>query len=116
MDKGKPIFIFLTCTDKKEAEKITNHLLYKKLSVCIKGFPVRSMYLWHGKKEKSKEYLLIIESLENLFEKIEREVGKIHSYSQPAIIAIPIIKTTKGVKAWIKREVRQHESTKKTHH
>ena len=80
--------IYITCKDKKEAEKISNHLLRKRLIACANIFPIKSMYWWKGKIENQKEVLVIAKTLEKNYEKIKKEVSKLHSYSVPCILKI----------------------------
>ena len=75
--------LILTCADQKEADKIANKLLKNHLVACIRQIPISSAYWWKGKIEKTDEILLLMESQEHLFDKIEKEVLKIHSYETP---------------------------------
>lgn len=97
---------FLTCANLSEANKIAKALLEKHLVVCAKTFPVSSSFLWKGKIDSSKEALLIMESIEENFNKIEKEIKKLHSYKTFVLFSLPILKTTKGVEKWIKTELK----------
>ena len=46
-----------------------------------------------------------MESVEEKFSTIEKEVRKIHSYKTFVLLASPIIKSSKGVKEWMKTEI-----------
>ncbi len=97
--------LFLTCANHQEADKISTLLLEKKLIFCVKKQPVSSSFLWKGKIETSSEVLLIIESLENNFKRIDEEVSKMHSYDAYTLLALPVTHTTKGVEKWVKGEL-----------
>lgn len=100
MDK---IVIFITCVNLREAKKISGKLLDKKLVACaniVNG--VSSRYWWKGKIEKSDEVMLIMKSMRPLFKSIVSEVKKLHSYSVPEIIALPIISGNPDYLKWIK--------------
>ena len=104
MDK---IVIYVTCASLKEAKKISGKLLKLKLVACaniVKG--VQSAYWWKGKIERSNEVMLIMKSRKQLFKKIVSEVKKLHSYSVPEIIALPIIAGNPDYLKWIKENVR----------
>jgi len=101
-----PVVLFLTCADEREADEISNVLLMKKLVVCIKKTKVKSSFLYKGKIDDADEVLLIMDSLEEKFSKIEKEVRKIHSYETFVLLASPIIKSSKGVKEWMKVELK----------
>lgn len=99
------ILVFLTCANDKEAELISKKLLEKKLVVCIKKSKVSSSFLWKHKIDKSQEVLLIMDSVEEKFEKIEKEVKKLHSYDTFVLLAVPVIKASKGILEWMKDEL-----------
>ncbi len=97
------IFIYITNSLKKEARKIARRLLKKKLIACANIFPTESLYDWKGKVVDEKEFVLIAKTLNKNFEKIKKEVEKIHSYSVPCITKIPVESNSKYFK-WIKKE------------
>lgn len=97
--------LFLTCANNTEADKITTALLERNLVFCVKKQPVSSSFLWKGKINSSDEVLLMMDSLENNFMKIDELVSKLHSYDTYVLIAIPVTQTTKNVENWVKDEL-----------
>jgi len=98
----KYIVVFITVSSLVEARKITSVLLSKKLAACvniIKG--VDSNFIWQGKVDKAKEYLLIVKTKFSRFNKLENHVRKIHSYEVSEIIALPIVCGNKKYLKWI---------------
>lgn len=100
----KICLMFLTCKDDAEAAKISKVLLEKKLVVCIKVCPVASAFLWKGKIDEAKEVILVMDSFEENFNRVEKEVGKIHSYDTFTLFSVPITQTTGKVKKWMEKE------------
>jgi periplasmic divalent cation tolerance protein len=98
--------LWLTCADKKEADKIANTLLVKHLVACAKQLPVSADFHWQGKIEHSDEVLLIMDSKLDLFEEIEKEVAKLHSYETFVLEAIPVVKVSKKAENWLKSEIK----------
>ena len=96
----------LTCADKKEADKIGNALLKKKLIACAKEIPVSSSFWWKGKIDNSQEVLLMMESIEKNFEKVNKEIKKLHSYETFVLFSLPVGKTTEDVERWLKKELK----------
>lgn len=80
-----PNLLYLTCANQGEADKIVQALLEKRLVVCVKKMPVNSDFLWQGKIDHSSEILLIMDSKEELFGEVEKEVKRLHSYDTPGI-------------------------------
>ena len=101
------ILIFITASNKREAKKISSALLDERLIACaniIDG--VESHFWWKGRKEKTRECLIIAKSKKSCFNKIIKKVKSIHSYEVPEIIALPIIDGYKPYLEWIKKETR----------
>lgn len=101
----KMVVLYLTCANDDEADKISQSLLEKKLVVCAKKLPVASSFWWKGKIEKENEILLLLETKEELFDEIEKEVKKLHSYETFVLVSLPITKASKGVEEWMKEEL-----------
>ncbi|MFH2028272.1 MAG: divalent-cation tolerance protein CutA, partial [Nanoarchaeota archaeon] len=95
---------YIVCKDKKEARKISKHLLDKKLVACVNIFPIESMYWWDDKIEESKEVVVLAKTKEGNYKKIKQEVEKIHSYDVPAIIRLGC-ESNKDYSDWIDKVV-----------
>lgn len=100
------IIIYCVCKDNAEAEKISKHLLEKKLCACVNFFPIKSIYSWKGKIEKSDETALLIKTIQKNYKKIEVEIKKIHSYETPAIFSFNINNVEKDYLGWLSSEIR----------
>ncbi|MFH0820093.1 MAG: divalent-cation tolerance protein CutA [bacterium] len=98
------ILVYITNPSKAEAKKIAEYLLKKRLAACVNIFPIESMYRWQGKIVDEKEFVLIAKTKKENFNKVKKEVEKIHSYSIPCLIQIPAKANEKYFK-WLKREV-----------
>jgi periplasmic divalent cation tolerance protein len=96
------IFIYITTPTKKEARKIARHLLQKKLIGCANIFPIDSLSWWKGRIIDEKEFVLIVKTKKNNFERIKKEVEKIHSYEMPCIVKIPVSSNEKYYK-WLNK-------------
>lgn len=99
--KNNYIIIFIT-VPQKNADKIIKHLLAKKLVACVNKISlVESTYWWEGKICNDKESLLIIKTKKSLFKKIIIETKKVHPYTVPEIISLPITDGNKDYLKWI---------------
>ena len=92
---------YITCKDRKEAENISMRLLRKKYIACANIFPIKSMFWWKGKIEKSREFAIIAKSSDGKFDKLVKEVVRIHSYEIPCILKI-IAEPNESFDAWVK--------------
>lgn len=94
--------IITTTIDKKNAEKIALTLLKEKLAACVNIVPCDSVYLWKGKIEKSKEFMMIIKTKNTLAERTAKRICEMHSYKMPVVEIINVEKSSKGTEEWIK--------------
>ncbi len=101
------IFVYITNSTKKEAKKIAECLLKKKLIACANIFPINSLCWWAGKIVDENEFILIAKTVESNFEKVKKEVEKIHSYKIPCIVKIPV-SSNKKYFDWLKKEIRKN--------
>ena len=96
------IMIFVTCSSKEEAQKISKALIFKKLAACGNIIPgVDSIFTWKGRLEQAKEVLLVLKTRGSLFKKVALQIKKIHSYEVPEIIGVPILKGDRTYLKWI---------------
>ncbi|MDI6847609.1 MAG: divalent-cation tolerance protein CutA [Candidatus Bathyarchaeia archaeon] len=96
------VAVIVTTANREEAEKIAHRLLDEKLIACANIIgPVSSLFWWAGKFEKAEEYILLMKSRIDLFEKLSETIRVLHSYEVPEIIALPIIEGSSEYIEWI---------------
>jgi periplasmic divalent cation tolerance protein len=102
------IVVLVTCGSKKEARKIAQALVQRRLAACVQeiGVPVRSMYRWKGRVESANEVLLLIKTSRKRFSAVSTLVEKLHSYDVPEIIALNIADGSREYLDWITSNVR----------
>lgn len=102
------IVIFCTTANRAEAEAISAALLERKLIACSNVLDgAHSLFWWEGKVQNEKEHIMIMKSVDDLFEQLEETIKKMHSYDVPEIIALPIVKGSKEYLNWLKEAVEQ---------
>lgn len=102
------IVIFITASNKEEAEKIASRLLKNRLAACVNIITrIESIFWWQGKLDRASEALLVIKSQKSKLAKIIRLVKSIHSYEVPEIIALPIIGGNKDYLGWLDDSLRK---------
>ena len=106
MENSGYIVVLITVKDSEEAQKIANSLLKRRQAACINIIPeVDSHFWWKDKLDSAKESLLIVKTKESLLPELIKSVKKIHSYSIPEIIALPIVGGSQDYLDWIDSEV-----------
>ena len=106
MEQRNYIVVFITVKDNEEAQKIANSLLKRRQAACVNIVPeVNSHFWWKDKLDSTRESLLIVKTKESLLPELMKSVKKIHSYSIPEIIALPIVGGSQDYLDWIDSEV-----------
>jgi periplasmic divalent cation tolerance protein len=97
----KQNIIYVTVTNEAEAKKISEELLNKKLIACVNIFPVKSMYWWKKKIEKTDEFVMIMKTKKKIVGKAMRRIKRMHSYEVSCIDVIEVEKSDKDYLKWI---------------
>ena len=98
---------FVTCANRKQAERIAGKLVEERLAACVNIVPgVTSIYRWEGKIQKGKEVLLIIKSIRACAVKLAKRVKDLHSYSVPEVVTFSVDSGLLPYLAWVKKEVK----------
>ncbi|MGE5786711.1 MAG: divalent-cation tolerance protein CutA, partial [Myxococcales bacterium] len=66
---------------------------------------IESYYFWEGKFESGAETALILKTTRGRLEALTARLRALHSYSCPAIVALPIVGGLPDFLAWIGAEV-----------
>jgi periplasmic divalent cation tolerance protein len=100
------IQITTTTETKEQAEKIAKHMVEAKLAACVQIVgPITSIYRWKGKVENAQEWLCLIKTKDDLYNKVEAAMKSLHPYETPEIIAVPILKGSKEYLNWLDNEI-----------
>lgn len=101
--------LVLSCGSWQEAQKIADSLLEKKLVACIEFFEAKSKYWWQGELETANEIKMIMHSAEHLFQAVETEIKKLHSYETFVLQAIPVAHVSQDALHWLQKELSNGE-------
>jgi periplasmic divalent cation tolerance protein len=100
--------VFVTASNREEADKITSVLLEQRKAACVNILPqVDSRFWWQGKIDTANEVLLIIKTKIQAIPEVIALVKKNHSYTVPEIIALPILMGNPDYLDWINDEVHE---------
>jgi periplasmic divalent cation tolerance protein len=106
MEENSYIVVLITVKDNEEAQKIAKSLLKRRQAACVNIIPeVNSHFWWKDKLDSARESLLIVKTKESLLPELVKSVKKIHSYSVPEIIALPIVGGSQEYLDWMDSEV-----------
>ncbi|MDZ7871488.1 MAG: divalent-cation tolerance protein CutA [Rheinheimera sp.] len=97
--------ILCNCPDEGSADQIASELLNARLAACINLLPgVRSIYRWQGQIETAVEVTLLIKAPAAQFDAISQTICRLHPYTVPEIIAVPVSQGFLPYLHWVNEE------------
>ena len=107
---GTYVVVLITTPSKEEAERIARDLLSKKLAACVNIVSdVKSLFWWKEKIDEANECLLVIKTRLDQMKELIESVKRIHSYTVPEIIVLPIITGNTRYLEWINQTIKKPE-------
>lgn len=105
------IQVMTTTGSMTDAQRIADVIVGQRLAACVQIIgPIRSTYWWEGEVKQDEEYLCLIKTRGDVYEQLEQAIREAHSYDEPEILAIPVLRGSQGYLDWLDREVGQHDS------
>jgi periplasmic divalent cation tolerance protein len=106
--RRQAIVVLVTAASRQEAARIGRALVKAELAACVNLLPgIRSIFRWEGEVSEEREVLLIVKSRSDLFDRLTAEVKRLHSYTVPEVIAVPIAHGAADYLAWIYKSTRK---------
>jgi len=95
--------IVLTTTGtQEEARKIAYALVERRLAACVNLVQhLESIYRWQDKVESAQEWLLLIKTQADLFERVRDAVKELHSYDLPECVMLEVGAGSREYLDWI---------------
>lgn len=102
------VVVLVTCSGLREAQKLARALVDIRLVACVNiTSPVESVYRWEGKVEKAREFLLLMKTTRELFGEVQSTIRKIHSYTTPEILCLPVVDGSTDYLRWVTDSVKE---------
>jgi len=100
------VVVLVTAGSAEEGRRIGRALVDQQLAACVNvSSPVRSLYRWKGKVADDQEVLLVIKTSRELFDRVRREVERLHSYQVPEVLCLPVIDGAPNYLNWLAESV-----------
>ena len=101
-ENDKPVLIYSTFPSAAEAERIGGALVDRGLAACVNIFDgMTSIYIWEGKRERGAEAAMLIKTRNVLASQVISEVKKLHPYTNPALLVLPVSGGSEDFLRWI---------------
>jgi periplasmic divalent cation tolerance protein len=90
---------------KEDAQKVANAIVEQRLAACVQIIgPITSTYWWQGAIETAEEWVCLIKTRQDLYERVEQAIRENHPYDEPEILALPVLAGSKSYLQWIVSE------------
>ena len=94
--------VLSTCDSREVALKIARALVDGQVAACVNIVgPIESVYRWKGKVENAQEFLLLIKTTAENFERLCEEIRKIHPYELPEVLQFSVETGLEAYLDWI---------------
>lgn len=96
------LIVFTTLSKIEEANDLAEKLVEAKLAACVQILPqMTSVYVWEGEVQKESEHLLLIKTLPEKYDEVERFITEHHSYDVPEIVAVDVANVSPAYRKWL---------------
>jgi periplasmic divalent cation tolerance protein len=100
------IQVITTTETKSDAQAIARAVVEKRLAACVQIIgPITSTYWWQGEIETAEEWMCVIKSRQDLYERLEEAIREVHPYDVPEVLAVPVIAGSKDYLRWLDSEL-----------
>jgi periplasmic divalent cation tolerance protein len=105
------IVVMTTLPDQGMATRLSQILVEEHHAACVQVSPrIISTYFWQGEICTEPEFLLTIKTLFRNYEALEARLRSLHPYTEPEIIAIPIVAASQGYLRWAIHSLNREKS------
>ncbi|MDD5532966.1 MAG: divalent-cation tolerance protein CutA [Syntrophales bacterium] len=100
------IQVSTTTESREDAGRIAAALVERGLAGCVQVIgPIASTYRWQGKIETATEWLCLIKTSRDAYDRVEKSIRELHPYEVPEIIAVPLTQGSRNYLAWLGEQI-----------
>ena len=97
------LVVLTTVPNEEEAESLARKIIEAKLAACVQVLPrMKSFYFWENSVQTDAEYLLLIKTIAEKYDELEKFIQTNHSYDVPEIVAVAAEKVSESYFRWLK--------------
>jgi periplasmic divalent cation tolerance protein len=94
--------VLTTTGSHDEARKIAHALVERRLAACVNIVPlIESVYRWQEKVETAMEWLLLIKTQADSFDRVRDAVKELHSYDLPECVMLEVAAGSQEYLKWL---------------
>jgi periplasmic divalent cation tolerance protein len=97
------LVVLATAPNIEESERLAQKIVEARLAACVQVLPpMTSFYFWENAVQKESEHLLLIKTLPEKFDELEKFIQTNHSYEVPEIVALKVDKVSESYSNWVR--------------
>ena len=101
-ENDKPVLIYATFPSPEAAEAVGGALVDQALAACVNILPgMISIYVWQGERHRDGETVMIIKTRAGLVDRAISEARRMHPYSNPALLVLPVTGGSADFLQWV---------------
>ncbi len=101
------MLVVTTAGSEDEARRIGRALVDRSLAACVNIVPgVTSIYRWEGGVEEAQEWLLIIKTTAEAFDRTRDAIRECHSYQLPECLGLAVEDGSAEYLRWIGESIK----------
>lgn len=101
--KSEVLIVLTTVSNSEEAETLARKIVEMKLTACVQILPqTKSVYFWENAIQTDAENLLLIKTLREKYDELERFIQTNHSYDVPEIVALSSVNISENYFGWLR--------------
>ncbi len=98
------IAIYITFDSEESAKEICYGLIEKRLVACYNLFPIASAYWWQQEIQSDNEFVAIVKTVAERWEKVVELVERTHPYEVPCIMKMEV-SANESYENWVREQV-----------
>jgi periplasmic divalent cation tolerance protein len=96
------IIVLTTAPNTEEAETLARKIIEAKLAACVQVLPtMKSFYFWENQIQADSEHLLLIKTLAEKFDELEKFIRSNHRYDVPEVVALAAERISESYFGWM---------------
>jgi periplasmic divalent cation tolerance protein len=102
----KPVIVLTTVGADFDSRTLASALIELRLAACVNVIDrMQSIYRWEGRITTDTEQLLLIKTADDRVPALREELLRLHPYSVPEFVVVPISETSDSYGAWLLESV-----------
>jgi periplasmic divalent cation tolerance protein len=104
-ENDKPVLVYSTFPSAEAAETVGASLVDGGLAACVNILAgMTSIYIWQGARHRDSEVVMIIKTRARLADSAIAEARRLHPYTNPAFLVLPVEGGSADFLAWIAQQ------------